>query len=128
MTTASANDGGTWSGLNSSGTYHITNGQYYSSGGAYTYPTTTTVPYITVPNTGIVTTPGVISPFVQTSPMFPDLVYPASGPGKLTPVQLAQLMREHTFIEMEGSEYCLFCFALDQYKTRLDHIFVISEE
>lgn len=110
------NGDGTWSGLNVSTTSANIiiggggggAGGFYSSGG-----------FITTTGTGTVT------PFVsQPNPM--DFLM--KGPNKLTPDQLALLLREHTFIEMRNSAYCLFCYALDQYRDRGDHLFVISEE
>lgn len=108
------NGDGTWSGLNVSTTSANLiiggggggAGGYYSSGGFIT-------------TTGIGTT----VPFVGN-----PLDFLAKGPTKLTPDQLAVLLREHTFIEMQNSTYCLFCYALDQYRDRSDHVFVIREE
>lgn len=69
---------------------------------------------------------GLITPFTPYGPDY--LMSTLPGVGKLTPPQLAQLLRDHTFIEMDNSDFCLFCYALDQYRPRTDHIFVISEE
>lgn len=111
----------TWSGLNvpaTSANIIIGGGGggaggYYSGGG------------ITSGGQFITTTTGTVTPFAsQPNPM--DFLM--KGPNKLTPDQLALLLREHTFIEMRNSAYCLFCYALDQYRDRGDHLFVISEE
>jgi hypothetical protein len=119
MTANPASGGGTWLGSNVPVTYTTTttNGSVYISTtpnyGSYPYPSV----YPTLPTS--------YPPFA-TNPL-DGLLVPA-GPGKLTAPQLDQLLREHAFIEMAGSEFCLFCYALDLYKTRLDHIFVINEE
>jgi hypothetical protein len=68
-------------------------------------------------------------PFVPvTSPdRFGDLLR-GGGPNKLTQLQIERLM-QHEFIPVEdGHPYCLLCFALDVYRTRHDHDFVIHEE
>lgn len=54
--------------------------------------------------------------------------FPLAPGGRLTPGQLAQLLSEHTFIAMGSSDYCLFCYALDHYRSSAEHIFVIHEE
>lgn len=99
-------------------------GGYYGGGGSF-------YPYVTTTTTGINVNPGIVTPFTPASNLQEFLLSGVPGVGganKLTPVQLNQLMREHTFVEMQDSDFCLFCYALDQFKTRLDHIFVIREE
>lgn len=101
---------------------YVTDSIYLNGGGGGGGFTTDRV------NPGIMTSPGIVTPFVgapRDGLFIPGL---QSGATKLTPVQLEQLIREHTFIEMAGSNFCLFCFALDHYRTRLEHLFVISEE
>lgn len=66
---------------------------------------------------------GPASPFVATSGgLLPG------GVNRLNHAQMAVLLAEHKFIAMDGGDYCLFCFALDLYRNRLDHLFVIREE
>lgn len=65
---------------------------------------------------------------------FPELTIPGNpfqtneGRAKLTPAQMDYLLREHPFMPMEQGQFCLFCYALDTFRTEADHIFVISEE
>lgn len=55
--------------------------------------------------------------------------YYAGSNLRLTSEQLRYLIDNHDFIPfVEGSKYCLFCFALDQHLTADDHVFVISED
>lgn len=47
----------------------------------------------------------------------------------LTTEQFELLMREHTFIGMgENTPFCLFCYALDQFRTESQHEHIIHEE
>lgn len=55
-------------------------------------------------------------------------IAPMTGAGKLAQSQLNQLMASHTFIPLDSSDHCLFCYALDMWRTRSQHDFVISEE
>lgn len=127
MDTVASADGGTWS-ANTPATFTTVT----TTPGGYITTTTTNVPLIGggggvgQVQPYITTSPGIVRPF--TSVGLRDLLVSSQGAGKLTQTQLDQLMREHTFVEMGNSEFCLFCYALDQYRTRLDHIFVISEE
>lgn len=103
-------DATTWT---SNGWYTYGGGVGGSSGYPYIYtlpsaPTTITLP--TLPNP------------------LDALLAPSGGPNKLTPPQLSRLMSGHRFIQMDNSDYCLFCYALDMYRNRTDHLFVISEE
>lgn len=50
------------------------------------------------------------------------------GNNRLTPDQLAFVLAQHRFLPMDGSGYCLFCYALDLFRTKVDHLFVIREE
>lgn len=50
------------------------------------------------------------------------------GNNRLTPDQLAFVLAQHRFLPMDGSGYCLFCYALDLLRTKVDHLFVIREE
>jgi hypothetical protein len=114
VTTAIGGGGG--SGRNSYSIYQYTSGPNYMSG--------------TLPNAVITTGTGttfapVVTPFTNTN----GLIYP-SHPNlrQLTRTQLDQLLREHRFIPMDNSSYCLYCFALDHYRDAAQHLFVISEE
>lgn len=100
--------------------YHVigvgggSGGYNIGAGGGGGYSTTTANPIITLP---------------AGSPCYDAgaLIGP-KGASKLDVAQLSQLMREHTFIPMAGSNFCLFCYALDLYRDAEEHIFVISEE
>jgi hypothetical protein len=113
MTTVNISGGGGGGGWHTTTT---TNGRMYMGGG-YTFTSPT-----------IVTSP----PFAPIAPLpdnpFEDLFPAVKRVGKLTQAQTDLLLREHHFIPMEGSSFCLFCFALDMYRDATDHIFVISEE
>lgn len=125
-----------------SGNLSAAGGGWYGAGGGgggYAYTTTstpgiyttgpwypTTTPYI-LPQPWDVTTNPVVTPFPPGVNPADGLLAPR-GISKITPSQLNRLLREHTFVEMDTCDFCLFCYALDQFRTRADHIFVISEE
>lgn len=107
---------GSATGLGGGGGNSITN--IYPSTGGYTYINPIYQHPPLLPN--LVTTGGSIQPFL-------DVLQ--NGRNKLSPAQLAQLVAAHQFVPMDdGHEYCLFCYALDLYRTRLDHEYVIHED
>lgn len=107
--------GGGGGGYYTNPVYVSTDQTIYNGGGGTTY---TSPGYVTL-GTGVNTTGGCI-----TIPMDAD----RTGNARLTPDQMKFLLAEHGFMNMDNAEYCLLCFALDQYRTRAEHMYVIHEE
>lgn len=85
----------------------------------------TATPYIN-PYQQLYGSSGVVGPFTTTANPLDGLL--RGGARKLNPLQLGQLLREHQFIPFENEDLCLFCYALDIYRTQMEHAFVIREE
>lgn len=118
MSPSNGSAGGTpWNGQASSYSYPYIGGAYVGgSGGSISYPS---YPFVT--------TQPVITPFEDAQTIL-DRMMQGIGKQKITPVQLQTLMDSHQFVEMDTTNYCLFCYALDQYRTEADHQHMIREE
>lgn len=93
-------------------------GGYYGGAGYPGYVTPIPIMYPSLPQA-----------FPNTVGVQPFLDVLQGTRNRLTPAQLATLVAAHDFVPMDdGNDFCLFCFALDLYRGRLDHQYVIHED